>query len=532
MYTRGNSQPSAPDLKVSRTAEDSATVPIHRRIQTGHHGEVDLWKGSVMKLQILVLAFAWLAASIAVAADPERLSVDGKKPYFGTLHAHSVLSGDVAASKGFTPQEAFEFAREAGLDFLGISDHHKPKEAPGGPRFNLDPAKYKNDLFDVAKAINSASDGSFVAIPGIEWGTIATGNHLNIFGSETLPWNHITDEDYDDLIRWAAKNAAFVQMNHPYSWGGESGRNKDVGNYGRALYSSDSAFVAQVDPVVKLMSIICTVAGGHMRGEHRKSEEKTHRDHKPEAFREYLRHLDMGFHLSPAANQDTHGKNPGAVTAARTGVWADDLSYVNVIEAIQANRVFATEDDELAVSLRVEYDGKTYWMGEDVPLNAEEADVTLLVDIQQVPNGTDPANEGNDGAYSVILYSDSDGVGGRKAAEWDTFEARAGETNRIEVPVIAGEYIFIEIVEQGGKDNPIGDGEDEDGTEGRDNLNDSAWTTPVWFTGQPDGSFVWSKNSKKYHVPDCWAVKRIGAANRREGGKPAGMTKHACKVPD
>ena len=72
----------------------------------------------------------------------------------------------------------------------------------------------------------------------------------------------------------------------------------------------------------------------------------------------------MGFHLSPAANQDTHGKNPGAVTAARTGVWASALSYDGIISGIQANRVFASEDDEMAVALQVEHGGKTYWMGE------------------------------------------------------------------------------------------------------------------------------------------------------------------------
>ena len=119
----------------------------------------------------------------------------------------------------------------------------------------------------------------------------------------------------------------------------------------------------------------------------------------------------------------------------------------------------------------------------------------------------------------------------RKILRFPAEYAKAGETTRIEVPVVVGEYIFLEIVEQNGKDNPIGDGGDVEPPLGeRDNMNDSAWTTPVWFTGQAAGSaFVWSKNSKIYHDPNCWAVKRIGAANRREGPAPAGKTKHACK---
>ncbi len=41
--------------------------------------------------------------------------------------------------------------------------------------------------------------------------------------------------------------------------------------------------------------------------------------------------------------------------------------------------------------------------------------------------------------------------------------------------------------------------------------------------------FVWSKNSDIYHDATCWAVKSIGAANRREGATaPQGKRKHEC----
>ncbi|MCZ6652072.1 MAG: CehA/McbA family metallohydrolase [Planctomycetota bacterium] len=447
------------------------------------------------------------------------------KPYFGTLHAHSVLSGDVGNDKGFKAEEAFHFARGQGLDFLGVTDHHKPLGTRNAERFRMSLADYREQLFDVAATINADSSIEFVALPGIEWGTIGIGNHFTIFGAATLPVEEIKSVEYDRLIAWTIDNADFVQMNHPYSWAGAgSKRNKDVGNFGRALYASDSEFVEKVDPIVELMSIICTVAGGHISGQHRDSLKKTHRDYHPKAMREYLRHLDMGFHISPVANQDTHGKNPGAVTAARTGVWASELSYGKLIEGIKANRVFATEDDELAVSLRVSHGGQVYWMGETVPLGAEERDVTISVTIHQLEANGDPTDEG---PYTVTVFSDADGIGGKKAAEWDTFPATVG-TTEFQIPVVAGEYIFIQVTEEGGKDNPIGDGEDDELPEGRDDLNDSAWTTPVWFTAHSDTNFVWSRNSSLYHDHNCWAVQRIGAANRREGPSPSGRTKHNC----
>jgi hypothetical protein len=89
-------------------------------------------------------------------------------------------------------------------------------------------------------------------------------------------------------------------------------------------------------------------------------------------------------------------------------------------------------------------------------------------------------------------------------------------------------YLYLRILEQGGKDNPKGDGDDSDGDGNRDDLDDSAWTSPIWFGTAPAGTFVWSINSSVYHDANCWAVKSIGAANRREGPAPDGKTKHNC----
>jgi hypothetical protein len=474
-----------------------------------------------------------LLASISTAQTPP--SHDGKIAVFGSLHAHSTLSGDVKDAKGLTPLEAFTYARDNGLDFLGISDHHKPAGAPGAPRYSLSATDYENRLVAVANQLNTQHAGDFVAIPGFEWGTIATGNHINVFGSPRLPPDTIDDDDYNELYAWINANALFAQGNHPYGWASASNRNKQVGNYGRALFVDTEEFVSSADDALSLMSIICTVEGGHISGAHAPSQAKTHRDVHPKALREFRRHLDMGFHLSPSANQDTHGKNPGTVTAARTGVWVDSLTLVDITEGIKANRVFATEDDELAVAMQVRYNNKTYWMGETVPLAADEQDVLLVVMVSQTNDSN--GDSASEGPYVATLYSDSDGIGGAKAAEWETFDIPANSNLlEVEVPVVAGEYFYLEVHELGGTDNPTGQGVDETSTDGsdgsdgiRDDLNDSAWTSPIWLALAPSGSpFVWSINSKIYHNSDCWAAKRIGAVNLRIGEAPEGKTKHDC----
>lgn len=474
---------------------------------------------------------AGLAGEGAVAVR-ERPTHEGKVVLFGNLHAHSVLSDDVPDTLlEAKPLAGFDYARTHGLDFLAITDHHMATDAPG--RNSLTAAQYQNDLFKVAMDYNAANPGQFVAIPGIEWGHMATGNHINILGAQSLPPDDILNVEYDKLHNWVRQNAEFAQFNHPNSWPSDSKRNKLVGNYGEARYPDQAAFVAAADPGIATISIISTVAGGHISGQNKHAENKTHRRMDWERY--YRQYLNMGFHISPAANQDTHWKNFGSVTAARTAAWSDNVSYSALMQAFKANRVYATEDDEMAVSFQVRYKGRLYWMGETVPLETEEAEVELVIKVWQ-GQGSD-GDSTDEGPYSIDIITDPDGIGGQEASKLgDSRTAASGAL--VSIPFMAGrgKYVYIHVLEQEGKDNLIGDGEDTvnnttgaSGSDGkRDSQNDAAWTTPVWFGIAPPPAFVWSKNSDVYHDPNCWAVKSIGAANRREGGAPDGKTKHNC----
>jgi len=448
----------------------------------------------LIQFTVLVIFFNNIT-TIVIAQDR---SHGGKTVLFGNLHAHSNLSGDFPkhAKKKASPFHAFKYAHEHGLDFLAITDHHKTK----GSRLRINPSTFKTNLYDTAMDYNKEHEGEFIAIPAIEWGTISTGNHINLFGIKELPpdkfkdadGNELTinDTDYKNLFTWANNHAEFVQFNHPYSWGDtpKKKRNMIVGNFGEFLYGSSEEFVNVVDPIVKTFSIICTVKGGHLSGKHAHSHDKTHRDVNGKAFRLYKKYLNKGFHISPSANQDTHWKNWGTVTAARTAVWADNVSYDSLMDAFVAGRVYATEDDEMAVVFQVQYQGKKYWMGESVPLNTDEADIEVLVRIWQTKGSDDDGTD--EGPYTVSVFSDYDGVENRQASVWTTVsDIPSGELRSIPLQVLAGEYLFIEVKEQNGQDNLIGDGEDiinnetgNGGSDGlRDDLNDSAWTTPIWF---------------------------------------------------
>jgi hypothetical protein len=385
----------------------------------------------------------------------------------------------------------------------------------------------------VARSYNATNSGGFIAIPGIEWGNTATGNHINALGVTNLPPDLILDAAYDQFFAWARTNAEFVQFNHPNSWQGESPHNLQVGNFGQNLYSDTNSFVTSVGAIARTIAVLNSVRGGHISGELRHSTAKTHREIQMENY--YRQFLNMGFHLSPSTDQDTHWTNWGTVTAARTAVWADGATYADLMKAIRANRVYATEDDEMAVAFQVSYNGKVYWMGESVPLDAEEADVELRIKVWQgAGSDGDPVNEG---PYTITLVIDPDGQGGVEAARLPAIpHVPQGVVTNLPLHVMAGQYVYVQVTEEGGKDNPLGDGTDEvinlTGAPGsdqkRDDMNDSALTSPIWFSAQP-ALFVWSVNSSKYHDATCWVVPSIGSTNKRSGNvPPTGKTKHNC----
>ena len=90
----------------------------------------------------------WLLVVVGSLTAPtfaQRPTHNDRTAYFGTLHAHSSLSGDVSGGASLEPNAAFAYARTHGLDFLGISDHHKPTGAPGGSKFHMAANTYKKN---------------------------------------------------------------------------------------------------------------------------------------------------------------------------------------------------------------------------------------------------------------------------------------------------------------------------------------------------------------------------------------------------
>jgi hypothetical protein len=226
--------------------------------------------------------------------------------------------------------------------------------------------------------------------------------------------------------------------------------------------------------------------------------------------KDYRFYLNEGFRLAPTANQDNHFFTWGTITRARTAVLADQLTKADLLHALKARHVYATEDQNLQVRFVI----NNQQMG-DVIRTQQPLDLSINVEI------VDP-DEPN-ANYTLELYRDE--VGGdviqdpvdQKELEGDgtvNFDGQRYESGTI--------FFFIKVSQRGAN------GQEE-----------FAWTAPIWIefgqplppptptpTSSPGASptpattFVHSRNSQIYHFANCADVANIKPENRVESTVP------------
>jgi hypothetical protein len=189
-----------------------------------------------------------------------------------------------------------------------------------------------------ANSHNLANPG-FLALYGMEWGTIDGNGHLNIFNStELYAWEYnasnelfghvyVAKGDYAGLYTTMRSKGAIGQFNHPSTSNQFKVNNVSLG------YTADG------DEVMVLSEVMNTSAFSSNT-----TETETARSTYEGAFRILL---ERGFHVAPATNQDNHCANWGASYTNRTAVLiptGTPLTKDSFLEALRARRVFATMD--------------------------------------------------------------------------------------------------------------------------------------------------------------------------------------------
>lgn len=425
--------------------------------------------------------------------DAASVRFNGKNCYMGVLHAHTVLSPDFRprpsnmgafrqlllseSDERFAipngPLAAYKRAADFGkLDFLAVTDHvHGPEGSQEFCSHEMPDGGYRV-IRDSAERINSdpVYRDKFLAIPGMEWSVIGSGNHVNIFFAENAVPQNIPNGAFRRLFSDFLNHPDFekenplllVQLNHPNLVPNSTA-------YGRNAFSGSNGtrnFVNFFKDTYIGIEHINNARGGNANDK----ELNAHQDGNNLASH-YRAYLNMGFRLAPIGDHDNHRANWGRHTAARTGVWANGLKPEQFVEAYKERRVFATEDNEMAVAFLT----GDQWMGSVIQIPAGGELRTFKVFIDQIPD-TDSGELQNEGPYLVKLFVD-DAPGGPVARVSNigfngesvgSIFAPAGEIVEFTFRVRPGMYCYIHVSEMNDKD---AGGKRAD-----------AWTAPFFFT--------------------------------------------------
>ncbi|MFM7218586.1 MAG: T9SS type A sorting domain-containing protein [Bacteroidota bacterium] len=348
--------------------------------------------------------------------------------FFGNLHSHSDYSdGDIdnlCGTFGASATCAFNIANTAvQFDFMGIADHNH-NEGPVMTR-----TKFASG---VQEAINyNTTHNDFVALYGMEWGTISTGGHATVYGiNQLIGWNtgnydvFVNKGDYATLFNLiAASPGAFSTLCHP--------NNTDYGNLLGSPYNAtfDNAIIGTA------------VRNGD-------AFDSTYAYAFPPTTFSYITYyrtlLAKGYHLGPTADMDNHySKSMGKANQGRTAVLASARNLSAITEGLLNMRFYATEDYNLSVTLNV---NGTFPMGSVV---AQNTDPVISV----------AASDGDGEAItSIKLYF---GVPGSGTLPTILTSTTSGALNFTHAFASGTYYYYAEITQADGN---------------------MAWTSPIWYT--------------------------------------------------
>ncbi len=357
------------DPTAMRALAGSADQRVALALATASDAIVQEWEIHIgTPPQIAMPAFQPLPIGVR---DTKSLPAPGGLPYviyLGNLHTQSNDSdggGNVATCSGsqgaqtgeFGPGAGFDYARNHGLDFSAATEHNHYFDGSSSTNSSAVPAvaiaRYQAGL-TAAIDSNTAHPG-FLALYGMEWGTINNAGHMNIFNSnELFAWESnssgqligdvFTEQsNYEAIYSTMQQRGLLGQFNHP-----SSTTQFKIGGVPFA-YDVDG------DEVMVLSEILNTSAFSNVT-----DETEDGRSSYESAFKVAL---ESGFHVAPATNQDNHCANWGASWTNRTGVLIADtlpLTRANFLDALRARRVFATSDKQSQLI----FTGNGHLMGE------------------------------------------------------------------------------------------------------------------------------------------------------------------------
>ena len=344
--------------------------------------------------------------------------------YRGNLHGHSSYSDgnkDASTSGALTPADDYTLAQQAReFNFMGISEHNHAAAGMSLPNY--------------AKGVQQAKDATnaqFVALYGMEWGTIGTGGHVIIYG-------------YDRLIGWEAGNHdVFVEKGNYTSLFATLAQEPGAVSYLAHPQSSDynNLFNSPLN-----LTTSQVLVGSAMRSGPAFSTATDYSNPSTSNFEpRYKNALRVGYHVGPTIDHDTHNSVFGRSTRARLVLLAPTLTRAALLDALLQRRFYAADDENTNITLQI----NAQPMGS---ILTQRSAPTINITV------TDP--DANDAVASIALFAGIPG-GTADATQLTTSTGSATLTYTDPIPNLATYYYYAVVTQTDG---------------------DKFWTAPIRYT--------------------------------------------------
>ncbi|MBP7686468.1 MAG: hypothetical protein KA765_01100 [Thermoflexales bacterium] len=398
-----------------------------------------------LSLGLLCLAGLW--PTLPVTASTAAHVPGGLQDYerwFGSQHAHTNLDGDDGAA-GSTAATAFAYAKNVTpLDYYIITPHVHQSRAGSATLWSE--ATYQTIQANAA----AATSADFVAIAGQEVSTIGSGGHWSVFNAAALvgtdhpdgDWND-GDDYYDHTAQLgAAGEAISAQFDHPQS--GDFGNRYDAGAapyFGTVAVSSGPAFSTATD-----FSDDGSNSGYLTR---------------------WANFLNMGWKVSPAADQDTHASTWGVSSTEYTVILrpkGTTLTVGNVIDGLSDHMTYATED----ANMEIGFVANGWSMGQTI---GGSSNVALRIwwnnpsaTISNNNLGISTTESANDAIKSVQIFKN-----GFTSAIASTAPNTVSGTWAVTLTAATGDWFVVRFQDSSSL------------SPARSTTKDYTWSAPVWY---------------------------------------------------
>ena len=384
--------------------------------------------------------------------------------YFGNIHSHTSYSDgnkDSATTGYNNPGSDYNYAKASyHMDFLGIAEHnhYSSNNNPG-----MHVAHYPMGLY---QADTANQNGSFVAMFGMEWGTISQGGHVVVYGvPQLIGWESGSGgwgptNNYDIYCN-KGDFTGFWPIVRTFSAGFCTLAHTQSGDYGNLL--DGAAYNANTDSVITGLAIR---SGSAM-------STTTNYTDPPATLYEskFLKALALGYHLGPTIDHDNHYTTFGRTNKGRTVVLARALNRDSIMAAYKAIRFYASDDWNAQVNFTI--NGNVMGTVTTTGLNSS---ISVIVTDPDAPG--DP----NDNINKIEIFYGIPGSGNNATL----LTSNTGSTSLSYAHITTintGYYYYAKITQADG---------------------DIIWTSPIWinriatvvpleltkFTGQQEGELI------------------------------------------